>query len=370
MKAKKQKKHLFRNILLGIAGLILLTVIILLIINQVCYLNERKEHEKAGYYHGVDIGGGQKMNVVELGNPNGNHTIVGLAGMWVSDYCIFMNRVNEVIGVDNTLVYVDRAGNGYSDDTLKAQTVSQVVDDYRNALQKAGYEAPYVLLPFSLGGLYATYWESNYPDEIEGVAYLSGSIFTGDIDTTGEGSGYTLDELSKAEVFTAMVSSRLGLQRFEKYTGVPMGMTALTDEERRLTVMSENRGYTFAILSEAKHEYQLYHESRDTCVKNDIPKIYVDNTYTCADDLREYYTYMNAEMTAGGEEPMISPDMADSLWNQMKAEEEEVLNSGVIPFVEAVGNCELISIPGDHWIFLQKPEEVSQAIIEFMENLP
>lgn len=366
----KTKKHIFKKIILVLIALILLTVITLLIVSYTRYLHERKEHEAAGYYHAVDIGGGQKMNVVELGKPNGAHTIVGLAGLGVSDYCIYMSRVNAVIGADNTLVYIDRAGNGYSDDTLKAQTVDRVVEDYRSALQTAGYEAPYVLLPFSLGGLYATYWENRYPDEIEGVAYIDGTSFTGDIDTRGEDSGYLIDAYSKAEIAAAMAASLLGAERFGGYTGVPMGMTALTDAERRLTDMSGNRGYTFAQLSEAVHEYELLHEVRDTCVKNDIPKIYIDTAYTCADDLKAYYTYMNREMEAGGEQSLISPDSADSMWERVKDEEEADINTFGKPFAEAVGNCEWISIPGDHWIFLQKPDEVSQVILEFLETLP
>lgn len=373
MKAKKQKKHIVKTILLVILGLVLLAVITLLLISHFSYLHERKEHEKAGYYHGVDIGGGRKMNVVALGKENGTHTIVGLAGMWEGDYCISMSRINEVIGVDNTLVYVDRAGNGFSDDTLKKQTVSQVVDDYRNALQKAGYEAPYVLMPFSLGGLYATYWESKYPDEIEGVAYIDGTCFTGDIDARGEGSGYVIDEFSDAEILAGLAGSLLGVERFIPYEGVPMGMTTLTDEERRLRVMSENRGYTFAMLSEARHEYELFHETGLACVKNDIPKIYINSTYTCAEDLRDYMIYMDQEMIANGNAPGAggSPDSADYIWEHFAKEEAEYnLNMFEIPFVEAVGNCEMISIPGDHWIFLQKPDEVSQAIMAFLETLP
>lgn len=366
----KPKKQVFKKIMLVLILLILSAVIILLIVNYAGYLHERREHEHAGRYHAVDIGGGQKMNVVRTGKENGTHTIVGLAGLGVSDYCIYMSRVNEVIGADNTLVYVDRAGNGYSDDSLKAQTVGQVVDDYRSALQAAGCEAPYVLLPFSLGGLYATYWESRYPEEIEGVAYIDGTSFTGDIDTRGEDSGYLIDAYSKAEIAAAIAGSLLGVQRFGEYTGVPMGMTALTDEERRLTVMSENRGYTFAQLSEAVHEFELFHEVRDTCVKNDIPKIYIDTALTSADDLRDYYIYMNGELEAAGEAAMISPDSADSIWNQIQAEEEADINTYGIPFTEAVGNCEWISIPGDHWIFLQKPDEVSQVILTFLESLP
>ena len=54
-------------------------------------------------------------------------------------------------------------------------TVEHVVEHYRTALQNAGIQQPYVLMPHSMGGVYATYWQSRYPDEIETVMIIDGS---------------------------------------------------------------------------------------------------------------------------------------------------------------------------------------------------
>ena len=37
------------------------------------------------------------------------------------------------------------------------------VEDYRKALKNSGVEGPYILMPHSIGGVYATYWCSQYP---------------------------------------------------------------------------------------------------------------------------------------------------------------------------------------------------------------
>lgn len=107
--------------------------------------------------------------------------------MGVSDYSVEMSFVNDKLNDDYEIVYIDRAGYGYSDDTSKPQTVEQVVSDYRTALENADIDGQYILLPHSLGGVYATYWESTYPDEIEGVILVDTSELGLDVwDTDSE----------------------------------------------------------------------------------------------------------------------------------------------------------------------------------------
>ncbi len=366
----KDVMRVIGKILLSVVLIVVLAALLLVLFNRVCYMRARGEHKKAGYYNAVKIGGGRKMNVAELGAENGTHTIVGIAGQWVSDYSIYMNRVNKEIGEENTLVYIDRAGNGFSADTLKKQTIEQVVSDYRAALQAAGYEAPYVLMPFSLGGMYATYWENQYPDEIEGVIYIDCCSFTGwDLEERGAYSSYTIDQYTKGELFLSVTRGMLGLQRFDRDDSIPPGMVALSDEERRLIAMADKRGTTFAVVSEVKCEYDSIHTFRDTCKANDIPKMFIGVALTDAEDLKEYYVFLNRETKLFGGAPDIDPETAYKDWEYVKEQYEEETNAYNLPFVEAVGNCEYVSIPGDHYIFLQKPKEVSKAILNYLKKL-
>ncbi len=67
--------------------------------------------------------------------------------MGVSDYSVEMSFVNDKLNDDYEIVYIDRAGYGYSDDTSKPQTVEQVVSDYRTALENADIDGPYIFFP-------------------------------------------------------------------------------------------------------------------------------------------------------------------------------------------------------------------------------
>ena len=41
----------------------------------------------------------------------------------------------------------------------------------------------------------------------------------------------------------------------------------------------------------------------------------------------------------------------------------------LLPYLEKLGNCELVSLPGDHLIYEQKPDECGQIIIDFIDGL-
>lgn len=40
-----------------------------------------------------------------------------------------------------------------------------------------------------------------------------------------------------------------------------------------------------------------------------------------------------------------------------------------MPYVESLGNCQYVGIPGDYLIYQQKPDKVSEAVEKFLETL-
>ena len=130
--------------------------------------------KEKGYYNPVSVGD-YSLNVTKFGNENGKHTIVGLAGLDMAEYSLAARQMTACLENDNLVVFVDRAGYGFSDDTENEMTLEYIVEDYRKALKNAGIEAPYILMPHSIGGAYANYWASNYPEEIEAIAFVDGS---------------------------------------------------------------------------------------------------------------------------------------------------------------------------------------------------
>jgi pimeloyl-ACP methyl ester carboxylesterase len=70
----------------------------------------------------------------------------------------------------------DRAGVGPSDpQPHTSQTAADVVADLHGALAAAGETGPYVLVGFSVSGLFVRLYASTYPDEMAGLVLVEGS---------------------------------------------------------------------------------------------------------------------------------------------------------------------------------------------------
>ena len=191
MKSEKSKR--VKKVFLIIACIFIIFLAVTFLINKLLLSKEKQMLTEAGYYNPVSVGD-YSLNVYDFGNKEGTHTFVGISGRGVFDYSVRMDRLMGGFADDNRIVVVDRPGYGLSDDTKEPLTVESIVDDYRTALINAGIEAPYILLPHSIGSAYATYWVSKYPEEIEG--YIQGIPYIGEVIVQGlkneKGDEYSL----------------------------------------------------------------------------------------------------------------------------------------------------------------------------------
>ena len=162
-----------------ITGKIILILLTALLIFTVvtCIVHHVKTNEELdflqhnGLYNPVSVGD-YSLNVAKFGNEDGKYTIVAMAGLGMGDCSVSMRQMTACLEEDNLVVFIDRAGYGLSDDTNNEMTLEYIVEDYRKALKNSGVEGPYILMPHSIGGVYATYWCSQYPEEIEAVVLL------------------------------------------------------------------------------------------------------------------------------------------------------------------------------------------------------
>lgn len=110
---------------------------------------------------------GEKMHVYSKGE--GENTIVLLSGAGTAapalDYEPLMNEMAK----NNRIVVVETFGYGWSDTTNKERTVENIVEEIRDALNKANIEGPYILMPHSVSGIYSMYYANKYPDEIKAI---------------------------------------------------------------------------------------------------------------------------------------------------------------------------------------------------------
>ena len=117
---------------------------------------------------------GNKMDVYSKGT--GDKKIVLLSGFGtpcpVLDFKYLMNGLST----QYTVIVVEYLGYGWSDRTDTPRTVSNIVEETREALKLAGFAPPYVLIPHSASGIYSLFYANTYPEEIEAIIGLDTTV--------------------------------------------------------------------------------------------------------------------------------------------------------------------------------------------------
>lgn len=121
LKMKKAVKIIVRALLILLAATLLFTLATF-IIHRIKTGEEIALLKKKGYYNPVSVGN-YSLNAAKFGNPDGKHTIVGLAGLGMVDYSVAARQMTACLEEDNLVVFVDRAGYGFSDDTENEMTL-------------------------------------------------------------------------------------------------------------------------------------------------------------------------------------------------------------------------------------------------------
>lgn len=322
--------------------------------------------KEKGYYNPVSVGD-YSLNVAKFGNENGKHTIVGLAGLGMAEYSLAARQMTACLENDNLVVFVDRAGYGFSDDTENEMTLEYIVEDYRKALKNAGIEAPYILMPHSIGGAYANYWASNYPEEIEAIAFVDGSQL--DENAFSDEPAY---ELGMDDKFLALLA-KLGFSRYvlrEYFYHYPDNYT---EEEQylgdALTFMTLD---SIAPVSEDVNLAKNAQAAFNGIVTNDIPKLYICASWgiETKDDIIEYNKWINRQIEINDlDMPQRKTDYDDETAKEIISTYEKARNDTIYPYAEKMGNCEVVCLAGDHMIYEQKPEECGEIVKNFIDSL-
>ena len=286
-----------------------------------------KQLRTEGYENRVSVGD-YSLNVYQCGKENGNHRIVCLSGFIDGEAVIAWREMTKEIEKNNELYFIDRAGYGLSDDTKNDMTVEYVVEDYRKALKNAGVKPPYVLIGHSLGGIYSTYWESKYPDEIEGVAIFDGVPV------------YPIeeDQYSAWDFFPGWMHTA---GKFGLINALIKPICNEDDDDSTFAILDEkHRDIAWRVLSKTmgsnacNSEEKLFgdniRKTWDTLKTNEIPKVYV------------------AATTYGVESE--NPDIKAT-------------------YMEKLGNCQMVECPGWHEIYLDKPEKCSDILVNFIKEI-
>ena len=323
--------------------------------------------KEKGYYNPVSVGD-YCLNVAKFGNENGAHTIVGMAGLGIGDFPVGMRQMTAPLEKDNLVVFVDRAGYGLSDDTDNEMTLEYIVEDYRKALKNAGIESPYILMPHSIGGAYASYWVSRYPDEIEAVVFVDGSQLSANAFEDDE-EYYAVGLGDRA----LAVLAKLGFGRYVLRNNHYHYPDNYTEEEQylgdALTLMTFE---SFAPISETGMCPTNSRKAFDDIITNDVPKLYICSSwgFETKENFIEYNGWIKRQLEINDldiDSGLIEFD--DEKIGQILGEYKKAREEIIYPYAEKMGNCKVICFGGDHMIYEQKPNECAEIILGFLSEL-
>lgn len=366
------KKRSIGKIILRII-IVLLTAIVLFVLGTFIFHTIKSNEEIAllkekGYYNPVSVGD-YCLNVSKFGNQKGEHTIVGMAGLGMGEYSVAARQMTACLEEDNLVVFVDRAGYGFSDDTENEMTIEYIVEDYRKALKNAGIEAPYILMPHSIGGAYANYWASNYPEEIEAVVFMDGSQL--DENAFAEEPSYDVGIGDRTLAFLA----KTGMSRFVLRNYFYHYPDNYSEEEQylgdALTYMTLD---SIAPVSESGLLAQNAQDAWNGIVTNEIPKLYICASWgiETKEDLIECNKWINRQIEINNldfELRTTEYDDNDEELKEILDTYKEARQNTIYPYAEKMGNCEVVCLAGDHMIYEQKPEECGKIVKDFIDGL-
>lgn len=362
---KRTIKITGKIMLILLAALLIFTVVTY-IVHHVKTNDELDILQQNGLYNPVSVGD-YSLNVAKFGNEDGKHTIVAMAGLGMGDCSVSMRQMTACLEEDNLVVFIDRAGYGLSDDTSNDMTLEHIVEDYRKALKNSGLEGPYILMPHSVGGVYATYWVSNYPEEIEAVVFIDGTQLSE--------NAYVGDEDEYASTWPdyAMASlMKLGFSRYFLRYDFYLYPDNYTEDEQYLgDALNLRTMSSSASLSESTNTPSNGKRAFDGIVTNDVPKLYICSSwgFETRDDYVDYLKWMNRQIEINKLGEAKNENPTDETVAKLLGQCEELRNSVLLPYLKKMGNCQLTCLGGDHMIYEQKPEECGMIIKDFVDRL-
>lgn len=170
----------------------------------------------------VDLGD-YSVHVYSEGEAHTAPILVFMSGSATVAPVYDFKALYSLLSDEYRIAVVEKAGYGYSDIVDVDRDVATMVEEVRNALNGAGINGPYVLLPHSMSGLEAIYWAQNYPDEVSGIIGIDMAV------PDAYADGALNQQKTKLMMTLGRLAVNLGLLRIP---GIyPLNEAPLTNEE-------------------------------------------------------------------------------------------------------------------------------------------
>lgn len=359
----KKCLKIIKKLFLCLISIIVLFALYSFVFHKIATIRENKILEQ------YDLGTVIKINDMDVNykifnEHNDENTIVFLSGLGTNELALSLEPFARKI--NSKIILINRPGYGLSEDTKEEATLDYVIDYYRNVLKELKINEKVILMPSSLGGLYAIEWINKYPEEIKGLIALD---ITCPYLAVNDPETYFGSEVIMPDDFMFKLSSKvsrmyglLGIHRqlytfglYEKYNYYgfynedivdAMHYISLQRNEKRF-MLSEN-GYLYL---NAKKVLENIDDNY-----NNIPKLMILANYSSGEFFEKYEK----------EESMKYYESEDDLYNDIVVLEK--VRKQEIDYYNTFDNNESYLIEGPHTIYEYPSDKLINIINDFIEN--
>lgn len=326
MKTKKNRSRgrKVMTVLLVFLGVIITLNIAGFAITQIRGTKELDQLQPNGELVEVD---GKKMHIYKMGD--GDKTIVLMPGLGIALPSADFGPLMRIMNDDYRVVAVEYFGIGFSDVSDHPRTNENYTKELRVALKKSGLNPPYVLMPHSASGIYAEYYATQYPEEVEAIIML---------DTTSSA------ELESVKIPKFVYS----LGKIQQATGFSRLVANLIPEFKLI----EN-GYTGK--EQADYKVFTYFGNNDTVI---------DQAVRFGDNIEEVKNLKFPETV-----PVLKLIAADTLKMMGKKTKDDGMGYQTKHLNRLGQNASYKIIEGSHMIYQKQSELIKQYTDEFLSDL-
>lgn len=165
----KKAKKWAKRILLGSLALLVLTLIVGFVYEQIARSNVNRKFQPAGEL--VDVGGHQ-LHIVSKGT--GSPTVVFESGLDGAG-SLSWTAIHDSVAQFTQAVAYDRAGVLWSERGSGPKTGEQIGKELYALLKNSGHEGPYILVGHSLAGIIMRPFLDAHREEVEGLVLVDAS---------------------------------------------------------------------------------------------------------------------------------------------------------------------------------------------------
>ncbi|MBU5483735.1 alpha/beta hydrolase [Clostridium sp. MSJ-11] len=267
-----------------------------------------------------------KMHI--FGTGSGDNTIVLIPGYGTSSPYVDFQPLWSRLSENNRVVVVERFGYGFSDISKSKRSMENIIKEMNEALKISGENPPYTLVGHSLGGTISIAYSQAYPNEVANIVMLDAPV-----------PKVYKDWQRPFQPLESIIP-------FLKSTGLIRGIT-LNNK-----IMALLRGEQNEYKEVSKEFWDIdrslfIRNAMNSNVKNEMKLL--NESIKFVDD--KPYTY---------EIPILfitTPNMYEMIPSVKGIQDE---------YIKKAKKAKLIELNGRHYIHQYYPNEISEAIIDFI----